>query len=353
MDDESQKVINEELELSIKHAAELEREHLDEMYRARRRRMISAIAALFGGSTALVFFLFAYLSLTDKPYLETNIFGNRSLLISVFGLLVSSALLLSLSILSGKRQAAFDLYDVDRYANEQKREIESQFLSEKGAIRYIKTSLGDVSVHATDAERDVKSEISPEVKPEAYIKDLYFMSDFGRYLSGLIRYLNAQIEQSDTKASVLLVTGKMYVRRGIYFFVLSIIFWQIYGYVVKEISNVMIVGMVSCSLTFLVVEFLAAWFLKQYKEYVDAAIVYAKIKTQFDSIMLAYLSLKEFEEGGKEYLRDEMLKVLREPIAWPSNVGGKDIDHMRQMFDSLSTMLEKAKPLFKKDTPQQ
>lgn len=326
---------------------ETKRRRLEAEREGRAKKAAAALALLVGLTATLSTSLSTVLSVFDKRYVLDNIFSNTGLLWSLGGLFLSVAFSLVLSIfLNNKKEKNFDLYDVDRLAMEQKRAIEQLFLSKAARDVYDSRKLLNLNEPPSD-QIDERA-----TRPEAYIA-LSFMSDFGRYLSGLIRYLNAQVEQSDSKASVLLVTGKMYVRRGIYFFVASIVFWQIYGYFSKEISHVMIVGMVSCSLTFLVVEFMAAWFLRQYKEYVDAAIVYAKIKTQFDSIMLAYLSLKEFEGGGQEYIRDEMAKVLKEPIMWPESVKQVDLNHMKQMFESFSKLAGKLVPLMKKEADKQ
>lgn len=326
---------------SFRHLAEQVKQRRLEADREARRKKAGAALALLSVTTATAGTgISSFLAFFDRQYVLNSLISNSSLLWSLLGLFLSIASFIVLSVFLDKKKKTVDLYEVDRLAIQQKRAIESLFLS--------KAERASIESRALLGEQPEEPVSEPEVKPEAYI-DLSFMSDFGRYLSGLIRYLNAQIEQSDSKASVLLVTGKMYVRRGIYFFVASIVFWQIYGYVAKEISHVMIVGMISCSLTFLVVEFLAAWFLRQYKEYVDAAIVYAKIKTQFDSIMLAYLSLREFDGSGQEYIRDEMARVLKEPIIWPESVKNVDLNHMRQMFDSFSRLSGKLQPIMKKE----
>ncbi|OSR87710.1 hypothetical protein [Pseudomonas syringae] len=77
------------------------------------------------------------------------------------------------------------------------------------------------------------------------------------HILGVIKSLEQHIDLSDKKASRLLDTGTMYLRRGIYFYVSSIFVWQFVAHI-WGVDRSLIFGVVSCSLTFLVVEFLAA-----------------------------------------------------------------------------------------------
>lgn len=169
---------------------------------------------------------------------------------------------------------------------------------------------------------------------------------FEEYVVGLIQTLDKRASLAEEKASKLLDTGTMYLRRGIYYYIFSIFIWQV-AFHFWPGTNYMIYGVISCSLTFLVVEFLAAWFLKQYRSFTESSMQFVKVRSVFDRYLLAYYSLKQFgDESNKSETRALMLKVLEEKAGWPETATlPVEMNHMVQMFSSVSEVLEKIKPL--------
>lgn len=171
------------------------------------------------------------------------------------------------------------------------------------------------------------------------------------YINRLTKSLDMHIETSDKKASKLLDTGTMYLRRGIYFYVASIFAWQLIAHI-WGVSKPLIYGVISCSLTFLVVEFLAAWFLRQYRSFIDSSVQFMKAKSVFDRYMLSYYAIKEFSVEGAEGMAEskiQILKVLAEEIKWPEASKPSDMNHMIEMFESLSGLLDKVKQVSTKN----
>ena len=173
------------------------------------------------------------------------------------------------------------------------------------------------------------------------------------YINGLTKSLDMHIETSDKKASKLLDTGTMYLRRGIYFYVASIFVWQLVAHI-WGVNKPLIYGVISCSLTFLVVEFLAAWFLRQYRSFIDSSVQFMKAKSVFDRYMLSYYAIKEFSVEGAEGMAEskiQILKVLAEEIKWPEALNSKsgNMNHMVEMFESLSGLLDKVKKVSSKN----
>lgn len=170
---------------------------------------------------------------------------------------------------------------------------------------------------------------------------------FESYVLSLIQTLDKHVTLAEEKASKLLDTGTKYLRRGIYFYIVSIIVWQV-AFHYWGGTTYMIYGIASCSITFLVVEFLAAWFLRQYRSFVESSMQFMKVRSVFDRYLLSYYSLKEFglEDGvSMSESRSLMLKVLEEKAGWPETVvSTADVNHMVQMFSSVSDLLEKIKP---------
>lgn len=191
----------------------------------------------------------------------------------------------------------------------------------------------------------VHSPNGSQEKPKDFFED---------YIQNIIQTLDKRSSLAEEKASKLLDTGTMYLRRGIYFYIASIFIWQVAFHMWPDTTgtNFMIYGVISCSLTFLVVEFLAAWFLKQYRSFTESSMQFVKVRSVFDRYLLAYYSLKEFsDESSKANTTTLMLKVLEEKAGWPDTaIIQADANHMVQMFSSFSDVLEKIKPLKTSDT---
>lgn len=294
----------------------------------KNRRKLLIFAGAFCALAIMIFSsITAFFSLFDKQFLS-SLLQNTSALFSIVGLFVSSGAVLLLSAITPKERAKsdYDLYEVDQQASEEKKRIELDIV---------------------ESRPNVATGSGQEGEPDKYLLQIE-ISDVSLYLSSLVKYLNAQIDQAEKKASILLVTGKMYVRRGIYFYIFSIFAWQAVGYALGGITTIMIIGMGSCTLVFLVIEFLASWFLRQYKSYVESAHLYARTKTHFDSNMLSYLAIREYQSDSGADSLQRLLDVLQKPVAWPSTFDRKDFNHMLQMFESLSLVADKAKAAFSK-----
>jgi hypothetical protein len=183
-----------------------------------------------------------------------------------------------------------------------------------------------------------------------------FRTPFEQHLIFTIGSLNERMRITDMKSSHLLDRGTMYIKNGIIFYVVSILLFQIAGHYIG-VSNLMVAGMASCSLLFLVIEFLATWFLKQYKAFVDASTNLLRVISIYNSILLSYHGIKEFaptDEGRGDKMRKEILEILSREIKWPqpTQVKGGDASHMVEMFDSLGLFMERAKGVFQKPAPK-
>ncbi|TSD78694.1 hypothetical protein FFI16_020460 [Pseudomonas sp. KBS0710] len=240
---------------------------------------------------------------------------------------------------SPKHATSSSFVDLDERASNRK--FETQILELKHRLHTVNSKVHDVV------------DENPEVKVADSKQEHREFTSVESYIHGITKSLDRHIELSEKKASKLLDTGTMYLRRGIYFYVASIFVWQIIAHV-WGVDKQLIFGVVSCSLTFLVVEFLAAWFLKQYRSFIDSSIQFMKVKSVFDRYLLSYYAVKEFTGGDSEDLvatKAQILKVLSEEIKWPEalNTKAADMNHMVQMFDSLSGMLEKIKKVSTKN----
>lgn len=221
---------------------------------------------------------------------------------------------------------------------------EAERSDQRSKIRSLEEKLSQLSVKkANEADGEPYPAAS---EPEITTRVESEVNGFEKYMADLTRYLEIHITVSETKASRLLDKGITYLWRGIVFYVLSIVVWQVVTALFK-VGEFAVWGMVSCSLTFLVVEFLAAWFLRQYKSFTDAAFNLVRVKSVFNRYFLSYLAIKEFSSSSEDIavMRAQMLKVIEEDIKWlepaPQKLG--ELNHMVAMFESVSGLVEKLK----------
>ncbi len=222
--------------------------------------------------------------------------------------------------------------------------------SEEGWLRSLAKKFSKNTASVSDVKPDISTEFDDDMLEGFERANVVPRDKFEKYMREIVLSLDSQINLSERKASILLDKGTSYIRNGIIFYVLSIVTWQIIERN-TPLSTIAILGMVSCSLTFLVIEFLAAWFLRQYRSFVDASTNLIRVKSVFNRNLLAYFSMKEFSLDGDveamTTIRTELLTVLSQDIKWPDLQVGPpgDFNHMMEMFDSFTKFVDKAKGL--------
>jgi hypothetical protein len=167
-------------------------------------------------------------------------------------------------------------------------------------------------------------------------------SDYRGHFLALSKVLEEKARLSDEKASVLLDKGTFYVWVGIVFYLTSIALWQV---IIAQATfrPEFIYGMVSCTFLFLFIEFLSAWFLKQYRHFVDTSTYLLKVKAIFDRYQLLFLAVA----GQKKDLSDDDAKAklisraLMDDIPWPNDahLSKADVTFAREALVSLSSLV--------------
>lgn len=156
--------------------------------------------------------------------------------------------------------------------------------------------------------------------------------------------------RANQSASIALDNGKAYAKGRISFLITSVIMIQVL-YLIFGDKTHFIYAILSCSLIFIFIEFISAWFLKQYKTFVDTAVYLMKIKCMFERYMLSYMLIKETQTDPNY---QELLKNLQEEIKWPETylLKNSDINFAKEAIETMSLMLKNLKdiaPLNKKD----
>ncbi|TVT90798.1 hypothetical protein [Pseudomonas sp. RGB] len=179
---------------------------------------------------------------------------------------------------------------------------------------------------------------------------------FESYCSSILKSLSAYATSSEETATKLLDKGVAFMAGGLVFYILAIVVWQIFANLTHPDPHVMYVGMAACSMTFVVVEFLAAWFFKQYRYYVEVSMTCLRVRSGYDRYLLGYYALREFKGEADQSLRDQMSAILKEDVKWPTYKSGaaNDFNYMMESMNASHTTLEKMKDLFqpKKTKPE-
>ncbi|MRG98558.1 hypothetical protein [Polyangium spumosum] len=168
-------------------------------------------------------------------------------------------------------------------------------------------------------------------------------NSFDVYFSGIQVALEQKADNADRKASVALEDGKRYLMMGIQFYLVSIVTWQVltrvYGF-----QPIFAYGIGSCSLLFVFVEFLGAWFFKQYRTFVDTSTYLLKVKAIFDRYMLTFLLLRDrsIAAEANSLPLNTLLAMLKDDIRWPDTylLKNADVAFARDALESFSDVIK-------------
>lgn len=173
---------------------------------------------------------------------------------------------------------------------------------------------------------------------------------FPAYVSSILKSLSAYATSSEVTATKLLDKGVAFMAGGLIFYVVAIVIWQVFANLTHPDPHVMYVGMAACSMTFIVVEFLAAWFLKQYRYYVEVSLSCLRVRSVYDRYLLGYYALREFNEEGDEKSRNQLVDILKEDVNWPSYKGAvsNDFNYMVESLGAAHATMDKMKSILGK-----
>jgi hypothetical protein len=310
---------------------------------SKTNQMPNVLGALFAyvAALAVLYGLLSFnrpdiiaIAFENKVALGALVFGAGSVLI-IFALSMSSlgtASFEKVSNFNGRASAASSLSTFGRWA--------------------IRATTG-MEFAALDADNNFSLEASNEA--DVKLKEDLFSYEasssdtpFEAYISNIIKSLSAYAASSEVTATKLLDKGVAFMAGGLVFYVLAIVIWQIFANLTHPDPNVMYVGMAACSMTFIVVEFLAAWFFKQYRYYVEVSLSCLRVRSVYDRYLLGYYTLREFKSEADETLRNKMVEILKEDVGWPTYKGGaaNDFNYMIESMGVVHTSMEKMREIF-------
>lgn len=301
----------------------------------------SFLAAVIVLSTfvSLIYGLISY----NRPDLVEVILSNKAALFSLLMGILSVLVISGLGISQGLKG---DFAEIDKRSRDKFSKAGSSVLGNFLAAAATTFAGGIINVSTGGSTSGDKVRNSPMPPQQFQFHD----TAFENYVRIALVDLHRHVELTEDKASKVLDKGLWLMVSGIAFYVFSIVLWQVLANLSSKAGYVMYAGMIACSMTFLVVEFLAAWFFKQYRYYVDAALSCMRVKSAYDKMLMSYYIIREFKSEGDldRESRVEMLKVLEAEIKWPNHTQSSkgDINHMVEMFGSLNKSLEQLKGIF-------
>ncbi|WP_422842575.1 hypothetical protein [Acidovorax sp. M2(2025)] len=169
--------------------------------------------------------------------------------------------------------------------------------------------------------------------------------DFKRMIEEITSLLQIQAETNDEKASTLLDKGILYAGAGIAFFLISIISWQLVFHFVG-FKQAHVYGIVSCASLFVAIELISAWFLKQYRNFIESSTELLKIKAIFDRLLLLKLASEESAVPGS--LDAQLGTTVARDFVWPErpanlNKQSFDIKSLNQILSIFQKMNKNSK----------
>jgi hypothetical protein len=312
--------------------------------------LITYMVTLFG-----LYGLASFIAPDFLMRLSDNSFGTLGIL--TFGFAIFSALFKGIENLSSS-----SFVEIDRKARGDSKSVGVQ-LGTLAINSFIKNMVGGVlSPFGIDMNGAVSNEadgIKPRMQDDAGVEKVVerqrvLGTAFEVYICSVVESLDKHISLTEEKGSNLLDRGLLFLFGGILYYIIAIAAWQIWAKYGEPKDSVMYIGMFASSVVFLVCEFLAAWFLKQYRHYVDASLSCLRVKSVYDRYMLSYYAVKEMgpEGGGVSEKLSRVLEVIKEDVMWPGHKDNvsNDFNYMLETMNSVHTSLDKFKGLFDSKT---
>lgn len=297
-------------------------------YAMRQLSFFSALVTLLGSLAVSV------LSYLDKPSLEeffANGLGLSSLAVALVGL---SAIVFIVGLSSEEA----DINDAEKTASVQM----------PGHI-FIRDRNGKIVAAKNLVKKDSEGVTKTPLKGgghegfEGHLETQQHLDmPFEAYVNAIVKALDNRISLSEIKANSLLQQGKSLMKWGLGLYAITVAGWQVaahyWGY-----SHTLVAGMVSCSLMFVVIEFMAAWLLKQYRSYIDSSMAYLQVRSVYNNYLLTYYAVNQLHALPEN--RDLVVKMLGEEIKWPvlSELNKNDFNYMVEAFSGFSSIVERLK----------
>jgi hypothetical protein len=293
------------------------------------RHYAARLIVLFSG---VLFALYSIATIADNSWLLEFFYNFHALVgvIAAIGCLIFYAYLVSL------KSEKSDLISAEKSVYVDASNIAS-------SVTVNAAFLDNVVNRQTYSSKPIPA-IAKESKPPSSALDArpHLHTPFELYVNAIVKALDDRISLSEIKANLLLSQGKSLMGWGVLFYIVAIGAWQVvahyWGY-----SYILLIGMISSSLLFVVIEFLAAWFLKQYRSYIDSSMAYLQARSVYNNYLLTYYALNQFDENADT--KKVLVKMLGEKITWPSvkELSKNDFNYILESLSAFTGAVDKMK----------
>ncbi|SDO97215.1 hypothetical protein SAMN04489798_4334 [Pseudomonas arsenicoxydans] len=305
---------------------------------------------LLGGYAVFLFGLYGILSFSSPDFIfifKNNISGTLGILTIGFVLFCLIATLI-------EKISSSSFVSIDRKARAESNSFVGKAM--RSMAQVIADSVeypGGIDIRAP-RERIIEiAKGTQQESPETYKtfeRERVLGTAYEVYVFSVIESLDKHISLTEEKGSNLLDRGLLFLFGGILFYIMAIIGWQMWAKYGEPEVSVMYIGMFASSVVFLVCEFLAAWFLKQYRHYVDASLACLRVKSVYDRYMLSYYAVKEMAPEGYEISEklNRVLEALKQDVSWPGHKDNmnNDFNYIVESMNTVHASLDKVKGLF-------
>jgi hypothetical protein len=296
----------------------------------------------------LLFILYGFLSFT-LPGLLSELWDNP---VGTLGILTFGFVMLNGVMKFNGSLSRSSFVEIDRKARGESPpatiNVSAATLNTLKKIIYARGSIPSNKIIEEKAVFSSNLQKVEEIKSFGYKRPLD--TAFELYVCNVVDGLDKHISLTEEKGSNLLDRGLLFLFGGIVFYVAAIAAWQVWAKYGEPKETIMYIGMFASSVVFLVCEFLAAWFLKQYRHYVDASLACLRVKSVYDRYLLSYYAIKESgsEAGGVSEKLNRMLETIKEDVMWPGHKENlsNDFNYMLESMTSVHASLDKFKGLF-------
>jgi hypothetical protein len=98
---------------------------------------------------------------------------------------------------------------------------------------------------------------------------------------------------------------------------------------------------------FIFIEFLSAWYLKQYRQFIDTSTYLIKVKSIFDKYMLVYWASREASELSQDKRKSvvQLIDLLRQEIKWPETYLTKnpELSFAKEALETMTLFVKSVK----------
>lgn len=232
---------------------------------------------------------------------------------------------------------AYGLYDNQRKAQHERRFIDIDLSSRDDRLRrqisllqaQLRQQQATLAKSTSKIENLTKQEIASQTNQQ---------HGFSLHFRNMTTTLEDKAATADKKASALLDRGIIYIKFGIVFYIFSIIIWQLLAWY-KGFQYQFIYGIIASSVLFVFIEFISAWFLKQYRQFVDTSTYLIKVKSMFDKHMLLFQMAVDMETYNlKNESFTALTDALKDDIRWPESylLKNPDAGFVQEFMNSLT-----------------